>query len=267
MFARCQTQSAQGTAIITDRERRMAKIVKERPFTNNFRRTGRPSLHGTCSGSGNAGRASLTRVVSTQRCIAASSGPCGNSADSAPPKRQTSATAICSNRTNRVVRRLSSSDPDGLRLRSSDVRRRSRQVRRRDRFPRRHGTLFDGIPLDKISTSMTTNAPATILWSMYLAVAEKQGVAWDKLRGTIQNDILKEYIAEKTYIFPPRPSMKLIVDTFEFGTKACSAMEHHLHQRLSHSRSRIDSSAGTRIHALRRHRICRMGPPRGSGRR
>jgi methylmalonyl-CoA mutase N-terminal domain/subunit len=79
--------------------------------------------------------------------------------------------------------------------------------------------LFEGIPLDKISTSMTTNAPATILWSMYLVVAEKQGIPWDKLRGTIQNDILKEYIAEKTYIFPPRPSMKLIVDTFEFGTQ------------------------------------------------
>jgi methylmalonyl-CoA mutase N-terminal domain/subunit len=80
-------------------------------------------------------------------------------------------------------------------------------------------TLFKGIPLDQISTSMTTNAPATILWSMYLAVAEKQGADWSKLRGTIQNDILKEYIAQKTYIFPPKPSMKLIVDTFEFGTR------------------------------------------------
>jgi methylmalonyl-CoA mutase N-terminal domain/subunit len=80
-------------------------------------------------------------------------------------------------------------------------------------------TLFKGIPLDQISTSMTTNAPASILWSMYLVVAEKQGVTWDKLRGTIQNDILKEYIAQKTYIFPPKPSMKLIVDTFEFGTR------------------------------------------------
>ena len=79
--------------------------------------------------------------------------------------------------------------------------------------------LFKGIPLDRISTSMTTNAPAAILWSMYLAVAEKRGVDWKKLRGTIQNDILKEYIAQKTYIFPPRPSMKLIVDTIEFGTK------------------------------------------------
>ena len=80
-------------------------------------------------------------------------------------------------------------------------------------------TLFKGIPLDQISTSMTTNAPATILWSMYLIVAEKQGVDWRMLRGTIQNDILKEYIAQKTYIFPPKPSMKLIVDTFEFGTQ------------------------------------------------
>src|SRR5437867_9191563 len=80
-------------------------------------------------------------------------------------------------------------------------------------------TLFKGIPLDQISTSMTTNAPAAILWSMYLAVAEQQGVDWKKLRGTIQNDILKEYIAQKTYIFPPKPSMKLIVDTFEFGTQ------------------------------------------------
>jgi len=80
-------------------------------------------------------------------------------------------------------------------------------------------TLFKGLPLDQISTSMTTNAPATILWSMYLVVAEKQGIDWTKLRGTIQNDILKEYIAQKTYIFPPKPSMKLIVDTFEFGTR------------------------------------------------
>ena len=79
--------------------------------------------------------------------------------------------------------------------------------------------LFKGLPLDQISTSMTTNAPATILWSMYLVVAEKQGIDWTKLRGTIQNDILKEYIAQKTYIFPPKPSMKLIVDTFEFGTR------------------------------------------------
>jgi len=77
-------------------------------------------------------------------------------------------------------------------------------------------TLFDGIPLDKVSTSMTINAPAAILLAMYIAVAKKQGIALEKLSGTIQNDILKEYIAQKTYIFPPKPSIKLIVDTIEY---------------------------------------------------
>ncbi len=79
--------------------------------------------------------------------------------------------------------------------------------------------LFDRIPLDKISTSMTINAPAAVLWAMYIAVAEKQGVSPKVISGTIQNDILKEYIAQKTFIFPPEPSMKLIVDTFEYGSK------------------------------------------------
>jgi len=79
--------------------------------------------------------------------------------------------------------------------------------------------LFDGIPLDKISTSMTINAPAAVLWAMYIAVAEKQGVPKKVLRGTIQNDILKEYIAQKEYVFPPNPSMKLVIDTFEYGSK------------------------------------------------
>jgi methylmalonyl-CoA mutase N-terminal domain/subunit len=76
--------------------------------------------------------------------------------------------------------------------------------------------LFDGIPLDRVSTSMTINAPAAILLAMYIAVAEKQGVTMDKLRGTIQNDILKEYVARGTYIFPPKPSMRLITDIFKF---------------------------------------------------
>ena len=79
--------------------------------------------------------------------------------------------------------------------------------------------LFNGIPLDKVSTSMTINAPASVLLAMYIAVAEKQGVSQDKLRGTIQNDILKEYIARGTYIFPPEPSMRLITDVFEYCSK------------------------------------------------
>jgi methylmalonyl-CoA mutase N-terminal domain/subunit len=77
-------------------------------------------------------------------------------------------------------------------------------------------TLFDGIPLDKVSTSMTINAPAAILLAMYIAVAKKQGVEVSRLRGTIQNDILKEYVARGTYIFPPQPSMRLITDTFRY---------------------------------------------------
>ncbi len=79
--------------------------------------------------------------------------------------------------------------------------------------------LFDGISLEKITTSMTINSPASVLWAMYLVVAEKQGADWKKISGTLQNDILKEYIAQKEYIYPPAPSMRLVIDTFEFGSK------------------------------------------------
>ncbi|OPX34103.1 MAG: methylmalonyl-CoA mutase [Desulfobacteraceae bacterium 4484_190.2] len=77
-------------------------------------------------------------------------------------------------------------------------------------------TLFDGIPLDKVSTSMTINAPAAILLAMYIAVAEQQGISPKKLRGTIQNDILKEYSSRGTYIFPPKPSMRIVTDILSF---------------------------------------------------
>src|ERR1043165_3356519 len=79
--------------------------------------------------------------------------------------------------------------------------------------------LFRGIPLGDGSVSMTINSPAAVLWAMYLAVAEQQGVAWSQVSGTLQNDILKEYIAQKEYIFPPRPSMRLVTDTIEFGAR------------------------------------------------
>lgn len=79
--------------------------------------------------------------------------------------------------------------------------------------------LFDGIPLDKVSTSMTINSPAAILLAFYIAVGEKQGVPQEQLMGTLQNDILKEYIAQKEFIFPPEPSMKLVVDTILYCTK------------------------------------------------
>ncbi len=79
--------------------------------------------------------------------------------------------------------------------------------------------LFDQIPLANVTTSMTINSPAAVIWAMYLAVAEKQGADWKKISGTLQNDILKEYIAQKEYIYPPEPSMRLVIDTFEFAAK------------------------------------------------
>jgi len=80
-------------------------------------------------------------------------------------------------------------------------------------------TLFAGIPLDATTVSMTINSPASVLWAMYLAVAERQGANWTRLSGTLQNDILKEYIAQKEYLYPPAPSMRLVVDTLEFGAR------------------------------------------------
>jgi len=79
--------------------------------------------------------------------------------------------------------------------------------------------LFSGIDLEKVTTSMTINSPASILWAMYLVAAEKQGADWTRVSGTLQNDILKEYIAQKEYLYPPAPSMRLVVDTFEFGAR------------------------------------------------
>jgi methylmalonyl-CoA mutase N-terminal domain/subunit len=79
--------------------------------------------------------------------------------------------------------------------------------------------LFHGIPLGDVTVSMTINSPAAVLWAMYLVVAEQQGVDWTLLSGTLQNDILKEYIAQKEYIFPPRQSMRLVTDTIEFGAR------------------------------------------------
>ena len=79
--------------------------------------------------------------------------------------------------------------------------------------------LFSGIDLEKTTVSMTINSPASILWAMYLVVAEKQGADWNNISGTLQNDILKEYIAQKEYIYPPAPSMRLVVDTLEFGSR------------------------------------------------
>ncbi|MEI9972774.1 MAG: methylmalonyl-CoA mutase family protein [Ignavibacteriota bacterium] len=102
-------------------------------------------------------------------------------------------------------------------------------------------SLFRGIPLGDVTVSMTINSPAAVLWAMYLVVAEQQGVDWAKLSGTLQNDILKEYIAQKEYIFPPKPSMRLVTDTIEFGARPHSSFQSHFHQRLPHSGSGFDA--------------------------
>ena len=108
--------------------------------------------------------------------------------------------------------------------------------------------LFEGIPLDRVSTSMTINSTAVILLAMYIAVGRKQGVTPDRLSGTIQNDILKEFIARGTYILPPRPSMRIITDIFAY-----------LNLRLPYPRSRSDGRAGGSVYAVQRNRLRRGG--------
>ena len=126
--------------------------------------------------------------------------------------------------------------------------------------------LIDDIPLDQVTTSMTINPPATVLWAMYCAAADIKGVPLTKIGGTIQNDMLKEFIAQKTFMCPPEPSVKLISDTVEFGTKYVPALEHNQHQRLSHPGSGRHRRAGTGFHAARRHRIRRRCyPPQKNG--
>ena len=127
--------------------------------------------------------------------------------------------------------------------------------------------LFDGIPLGEVSTSMTINSPAAILWAFYIAAAEKQGVPMAALRGTLQNDILKEYQAQKEYIFPPEPSMRLVTDTIEYRHALSARVEHDQHQRLPHPRGGSHRRAGTRLHAGQRAGICALGAAARAGHR
>ena len=126
--------------------------------------------------------------------------------------------------------------------------------------------LFEGIRLDQVTTSMTINSTAAILLALYVLVAKRQGADLRKLSGTVQNDILKEYIARGTYIYPPRPAMRIVTDLFAWAGAGAAGMEHHLHQRLSHSRSRLDRDSGSRVHAGQRHRLYRSGRARRSRR-
>ena len=120
-------------------------------------------------------------------------------------------------------------------------------------------TLFDGIPLDKVTTSMTINAPAAILLAFYVVAAEEQGIAPERLGGTIQTDILKEYIAQKEWCFPIEPAMRLVTDMVEWCTDADAALAPDLDLRLPHPRGRLDRPAGARVHAQGRLHLRRAG--------
>jgi methylmalonyl-CoA mutase N-terminal domain/subunit len=119
--------------------------------------------------------------------------------------------------------------------------------------------LFDGIPLNRVSTSMTINGPAIILFCFYAAAAEKQGVPLSELQGTVQNDILKEYMAQHAWCFPIEPALRLIVDMFEWCATNTPEVEHDLDQRLPHPRGRLHGGAGAGVHARRRLHVRRAG--------
>ena len=127
--------------------------------------------------------------------------------------------------------------------------------------------LLAGLPLDKVTTSMTINATAAILLLFYELVAEEQGVDPAVLGGTIQNDILKEYVARGTYVYPPRPSMRLVTDTFAYCAERLPELEHHLDLRLPHPRGGLDGGPGDRLHAGQRHRLRGGGARRRPRRR
>ena len=128
-------------------------------------------------------------------------------------------------------------------------------------------TLFDGIPLDRVSTSMTINSTAAILLALYAAVAKKQGADLRKLSGTVQNDILKEYIARGTYIYPPRPSMRIVTDLFAWcrtelpAWNTISISGYHIREAGSTAAQEVAFTLG------RRDRLCRCRSRRRTGRR
>ena len=116
-------------------------------------------------------------------------------------------------------------------------------------------TLFEGIPLDRVSTSMTINSTAAILLALYIAVGRRQQVAAAKLAGTIQNDILKEYIARGTYIYPPRASLAAGHGCVRLLRARAAELEHDFDQRVSHPRGGVDRRPGSSVHVRQRDRL------------
>ena len=174
---------------------------------------------------GHARGVSRSRGASTRRCTAAACGRCGSSPASARPRRRTSASATCSDHGQTGL--STAFDMPTLMGYDSDHDRSLGEVGREgvaiDSLDDME-TLFRGIPLGEVSTSMTINSPAAMLLAFYVCVGDAQGVPRDELRGTVQTDILKEYIAQKEYIFPPEPSMRLVVDMIEYCSRELPRM-------------------------------------------
>ncbi len=112
--------------------------------------------------------------------------------------------------------------------------------------------LFDGIPLDQMSVSMTMNGAVLPVMAFYIVAAEEQGVKPEQLTGTIQNDILKEYMVRNTYIYPPAPSMRIIADIFAYTAAAHAEVQHHHHLRLPHAGGRGHGRPRAGLHPGRR---------------
>ena len=117
-------------------------------------------------------------------------------------------------------------------------------------------TLFDGIPLDRVSVSMTMNGAVLPVLALFIVAGEEQGVPPEQLSGTIQNDILKEFMVRNTYIYPPAPSMRIVSDIFAYTIEEDAEIQLDLDLRLSHAGGRRDRRPRARLHARRRHRIC-----------
>ena len=169
---------------------------------------------------------------------------------------------------DRPEHRLRPADADGPRQRRSALARRGRPARRRRRYARRHAASCSTASTSaKVSVSMTINAPAIVVMAFFLANAQDRGVDWKQLRGTIQNDILKEFHAQNEFVFPPEPHVRLVCDVIEFCTAARAAVEHRVDQRLPHPRGRLDRRAGAGLHAGRRLPLRRHLPGPRPGRR
>ena len=206
----------------------------------------------------NCPASTLSPAASTPTCIAAASGPCASTPASEPPRKATGATAICCRKAHRAFRRLRSAHPDGHGFRSSARRRRSGPRGRRHLLARRHAAALRRHPTGDdhhVDDHQFHGGDSAV--PLRAGARKRRARISRKISGTIQNDILKEYIARGTYIYPPRPAMRIITDLFAWAAPRAARMEHHLHQRLSHSRSRLHRHPGSGLHPRQRHRLHR----------